>query len=121
MIDLSIVVVSYNTRVMTLECLRSVQEETRDINFEIIVVDNDSPDGSATAIEAEFPDVNLIALKENIGFAPANIVAAKVARGRRLLLLNPDTVILDRAIDHLVSFANGESFMRYMGWSYAVW
>jgi GT2 family glycosyltransferase len=106
MIDLSIIVVSYNTRVLTLECLRSVQKETRDINFELIVVDNDSPDGSAAAIKAEFPDINLIALKENVGFAPANILAAKVARGRRFLLLNPDTVILDRAIDHLVAFAN---------------
>ena len=105
-IDLSIIVVSFNTRVMTLECLRSVQAETRDIEFEIIVVDNDSPDGSAAAIKAGFPDVSLIALKENIGFAPANILAAKTARGRRLLLLNPDTVVLDRAVDRLVEFAN---------------
>jgi GT2 family glycosyltransferase len=106
MIDLSVIVVSFNTRVLTLECLRSVQEETRDTNFELIVVDNDSSDGSAAAIEAEFPNGNLIALKENVGFARANVLAAKVARGRRLLLLNPDTVILDRAIDHLVAFAN---------------
>jgi GT2 family glycosyltransferase len=115
MIDLSIIVVSFNTRVMTLECLRSVQAETRDIEFEIIVVDNNSPDGSAAAIKAEFPDVSLTALKENIGFAPANIVAAKAARGRRLLLLNPDTVILDGAIDRLVAFANETPSCRIWG------
>jgi GT2 family glycosyltransferase len=115
MIDLSIIVVSFNTRVMTLECLRSVQAETRGIGFEIIVVDNNSPDGSAAAIKAEFPDVSLIALKENIGFAPANILAIKAARGRRLLLLNPDTVILDRAIDRLVAFANETPSCRIWG------
>lgn len=106
MIDLSIIVVSYNTRDMTLECLRSVRAETKDASFEIIVVDNNSEDGSATAIEAEFPDVRLMALKENIGFARANILAAKEARGRRVLLLNPDTLVLDRAIDRLVAFAD---------------
>ena len=115
MIDLSIIVVSFNTRVMTLECLRSVQAETQDIEFEIIVVDNNSPDGSAAAIKAEFPDVNLTALKENIGFAPANNLAIKAARGRRLLLLNPDTVILDRAIDRLVAFANETPSCRIWG------
>jgi len=114
-IDLSIVVVSYNTRAMTLECLRSVQEETRDINFETIVVDNGSPDGSAAAIKAEFPSVKLIALKENVGFAPANILAVKAACGRRLLLLNPDTVVLDRAIDRLIAFANETPACRIWG------
>ncbi len=106
MIDLSIIIVSYNTRVMTLECLRSARAETRDVSFEIIVVDNNSKDGSAAAIEAEFPQVRLIALTENIGFAPANILAINKSRGQRVLLLNPDTVVLDRAIDRLVAFAD---------------
>lgn len=115
MIDLSIIIVSYNTRVMTLECLRSTRAETRDVPFEIIVVDNNSEDGSAAAIEAEFPDVRLVALKENIGFARANILAAKEARGQRILLLNPDTVVLDRAIDRLMAFANEMPTCRIWG------
>jgi GT2 family glycosyltransferase len=115
MIDLSIIIISFNTRVMTLECLRSVQAETKDVTFEIIVVDNNSPDGSAAAIEIEFPDVRLTALKENVGFGRANILAIKTARGRRVLLLNPDTVVLDRAIDRLVAFANESSSCRIWG------
>jgi GT2 family glycosyltransferase len=107
--DLSIVVISFNTREMTLECLRSIQIETREIRYEIIVVDNNSADGSVEAIRSEFPHVCLVALKENIGFARANNLAAKKARGGRLLLLNPDTVILDRAIDRLLVFANSTS------------
>lgn len=115
MIDLSIIVISFNTRDMTLECLRSIQTETRDVSFEIIVVDNKSRDDSADAIKEKFPDVRLMALTENIGFARANILAVKEARGRRILLLNPDTVILDRAIDRLVAFANGNPSCRIWG------
>ncbi len=103
--QLSILVVSYNTRQMTLECLRSVYAETHDTNFEIIVVDNESQDGSARAITQEFPGVKLILPGENLGFARANNLAAKHACGEHILLLNPDTVILDRAIDRLMAFA----------------
>ena len=105
-VDLSIIVVSFNTREMTLECLKSVFTQTQSVGYEIIVVDNDSSDNSADAIRNQFPDVSLIALKENIGFACANNLAAEKANGRRILLLNPDTVVLDRAIDHLVAFAD---------------
>lgn len=104
--DITIIVVSYNTREMTLDCLRSVGEQTRDTSYELIVVDNDSSDGSAEAIAAEFPELRLIRLEENIGFARANNLAAGHARGERLLLLNPDTVVIDRAIDRLVGFAD---------------
>ncbi len=104
-IDVSIIVVSYNTREMTLACLGSVYEQTRDISFELIVVDNDSRDDSAQAIEESFPDVNLIASKENIGFARANNLAAVKAKGDYLLLLNPDTLVLDGAIEKLYAFA----------------
>jgi GT2 family glycosyltransferase len=102
--EVSILVVSYNTREMTLECLRSVVCETR-ARHEIIVVDNASTDGSADAIAAEFPDIRLIALEENLGFGRANNRAGEEARGEYVLLLNPDTVILDGAIDRLLNFA----------------
>lgn len=100
----SIIVVSYNTREMTLEALRSAVAETT-IPFELIVVDNASTDGSAEAIAAEFPGIRLIASRENHGFAKANNLAAREARAPYLLLLNPDTVTLDHAIDRLVAFA----------------
>jgi len=103
--DLTIIVVSYNTCAMTLACLASVQAETRVTTFELIVLDNASTDGSADAIAAQFPDVRLIRSAENLGFARANNVAAEQARGRCLLLLNPDTVVLRGAIDTLAAFA----------------
>ena len=104
-LDLSIIVVSFNTREVTLECLRSVYAETKETPFELIVVDNDSGDGSAAAIEAEFPDLKLLALEQNIGFGAANNLAAEHANGELLLLLNPDTVVFDNAVDELVRFA----------------
>lgn len=103
--DVAIIVVSYNTQALTLDCLRSVYDQTRDVSFEVIVVDNASTDGSADAITEAFPAAKMIALDENIGFAAANNLASEQAAGAYLLLLNPDTVVQDRAIDRLVAFA----------------
>lgn len=110
----SILIVSFNTREMTLACIRSVQAETR-TPAEIIVIDNASGDGSAEAIAAEFPDVVLMAERENHGFALANNVAARRATGEYLLLLNPDTVIMNGAIDKLVAFAEKNPDARIWG------
>jgi hypothetical protein len=112
--EVSIVVVSYNTAAMTLDCLRSVQRETR-TPHEVIVIDNASGDGSAAAIRAEFPEIRLLAEDVNHGFAKANNVAAREARGRYLLLLNPDTVILDGAIDRLLDFARANPAAKIWG------
>jgi GT2 family glycosyltransferase len=99
-----VIVVSYNTRAMTLDCLRSLAAETQ-VPHETIVVDNASTDGSAEAIAAEFPGIRLMAETANHGFAGANNRAAAQARGDYLLLLNPDTVVLDGAVDRLLAFA----------------
>lgn len=104
-VELTVIVVSFNTRKMTIECLRSVVEQTRITSYEIIVVDNNSHDDSCVAIRSEFPNVTLIELAKNIGFARANNLAAQKAQGHQILLLNPDTVVLDGAIDRLISFA----------------
>jgi GT2 family glycosyltransferase len=101
----SIIVVSYRTRELTLASLRSVARETAHVPHEIIVVDNASGDGSAEAIAAAFPEVRLMALDGNVGFARANNIAAEEAKGHYLLLLNPDTVVIDKAIERLVDFA----------------
>lgn len=113
--DLSIIVVSYNTREMTLACLQSLVVEKRSVHFELIVVDNNSKDGSADAIRKQFAQVRLLALEENIGFARANNLAARLCRGRRILLLNPDTVILDGAVDKLCEFADETPACRIWG------
>ena len=104
-IDVSIVVVSYNTRDLTIECLKSIARETRTTSYDLHVVDNASTDGSAEALRAHGPDIHFTQSAQNLGFAGANNVAAKAARGEYILLLNPDTIILDSAIDTLLAFA----------------
>ncbi len=113
-IDVSILIVSFNTRDMTLEAISSVVRETRDVGFEIIVVDNASTDGSADGIAAHPAGPTLIRLKENIGFGRGNNLAADHATGEYVLLLNPDTVVTERAIDRLVAFARANK--RAMIW-----
>lgn len=103
--DLTVIIVSYNTREMTLAAVRSLLAGTREVSCEVIVVDNASADGSAQALLDLPPQVRLIALTENIGFARANNLAAEIAKGELLLLLNPDTLVLDGAVDRLVAFA----------------
>lgn len=100
---LSIIVVNWNTREVLRRCLESVQNETL-IPYELWVVDNGSTDGSPEMVAADFPDVHLIANHENRGFAAANNQALVQARGRYHLLLNSDTVVLDHALDRMVSF-----------------
>ncbi|MEM6487160.1 MAG: glycosyltransferase family 2 protein [Pseudomonadota bacterium] len=113
-VELSIIVVSYNTKQMTLECLRSLAAETT-VPYELLVVDNDSSDGSPEAIAAEFPDARLFALDENLGFARANNHAVVRATGRYVLLLNPDTLVLDGAVDKLLAFAQAQPEARIWG------
>jgi len=104
-VEVSVLVVSYRTRDLTLECLRSLYESARDLALEVWVVDNDSGDGSVEAIRERFPAAGLIPLGENRGFAAGVNLAAARARGRYLLLLNPDTVVLDDAVSRLLAFA----------------
>jgi N-acetylglucosaminyl-diphospho-decaprenol L-rhamnosyltransferase len=107
-IDLSIIVISYNTKALTLEALESLFRHPPPVNFEVIVLDNASPDASFEAIHAAFPQIDAIAHPQNVGFAKGNNIAAEKARGRRLLLLNPDTVSLEMTHRALWSFAERE-------------
>jgi GT2 family glycosyltransferase len=104
-VDLSIIIVSYNTKVMTIDCIKSIVEQTHLKCYEILVIDNASSDDSVDEIKKLFPFVKVIESNENLGFAAANNLAVKEAIGNYLLLLNPDTLILDQAIDRLYSFA----------------
>jgi GT2 family glycosyltransferase len=102
--NVSIILVNYNTKDLTLQTISSVYEQTNDIDFEIIVVDNASTDGSTEAIENNFPDVKLIKSGENLGFGRANNKGAEVATGRNLFFLNPDTVLLTNAVKILSEY-----------------
>jgi GT2 family glycosyltransferase len=105
MMDLSIFIVSYNTRELTRRCLQSVFEAGVAAEHEIILVDNASADGSADMVEREFPSVKLVRSDVNLGFAAGNNLARRHARGDWLLLLNPDTRVLGDAIDRLLAFS----------------
>lgn len=113
--ELSILVISYNTRELTLACLRSVVEQTRGIEYEITLVDNLSHDGSADAVAAEFPQMRVICPGKNLGFAGGNNLAAREARGEWLLLLNPDTIILDGAVQKALAFARARPEAAIVG------
>lgn len=102
---LAVIVVSYNTRALTLRCLQTLHAATRETRFETILFDNASPDGSAEAVAAAFPGVRLVRSADNLGFGRANNAAAAMTDAEWLLLLNPDTEVHDGAIDRLMAFA----------------
>jgi GT2 family glycosyltransferase len=102
----SIIIVNWNTRELLRQCLQSVYDETT-VPFEVFVVDNASSDGSADMVRQNFPQVHLIANDQNRGFAAANNQAIPLARGEYILLLNPDTKVLDHAIDKMVNYMDG--------------
>ncbi len=104
MIDISVIVVNYNVRYFIEQCLISVFKAKQDLNIEVIVVDNNSVDNSVAAIKKKFPDVYLIANKENVGFAKANNQAIKIAKGKYFLLLNPDTLIEEDTLTKIYNF-----------------
>lgn len=105
MSQIDIILVSYNTAEYTKRAIQSVYDETKSTDFKIIMVDNDSKDNSVALIEKNFPQVEIIQTGANLGFAGGVNVGAKASNSEFVLLLNPDTVILDNAIDHLMSFA----------------
>lgn len=102
--DISVIIVSYNTEDLLRACLQSIYDETKSASFEIVVVDNASRDGSVTMIAREFPDVTLIASKDNLGFGPACNRAVAASSGEYVILLNPDTVVRDHALERLLAF-----------------
>jgi len=113
--DVSVIIVNWNTRDLLRGCLRSIYQQTREITYEIFVVDNASHDGSAEMVRSEFPQVHLIANTKNHGFAAANNQGIRWALGRYVLLLNPDTIILDAAIDRCVRYADAHSDVGVVG------
>ena len=96
--DVSIIIVNFNTKELITNCIQSIYEKTIGIAYEIIVVDNASVDGSQQMISEKYSDVKLIELNENIGFGRANNAAIKIALGKYILFLNSDTLLINNAI-----------------------
>jgi len=114
-VDVSIVVVSYNTRSLLRECLRSIVETVEGITYEIVVVDNGSSDASPQMVAEAFPEAVLIENRDNLGFAAANNQAIRLARGRHILLLNSDAVLLPGAVSCMVRFLDAHPAVGMVG------
>jgi GT2 family glycosyltransferase/lipopolysaccharide/colanic/teichoic acid biosynthesis glycosyltransferase len=102
--DVSVIIVNYNVRDFLHQSLLSIQKALKGIHSEIFVIDNASDDGSAEMVRRRFPRVQLIANTANLGFAKANNIALKKARGKFLLLINPDTIVQEDTIRVMVEF-----------------
>ncbi|MGE5294767.1 MAG: glycosyltransferase family 2 protein [Solirubrobacterales bacterium] len=113
--DVTIVIVNWNTREILRDCLRSVYQNAGPIDFDVIVVDNASSDGSVEMVRTEFDRVQLIANSDNRGFAAANNQGMAVAKGRYVLLLNSDTIVLDGALAKSVAFADAHPETAVVG------
>ena len=101
---LTVVIVNYNVKYFLEQCLFAAQKAALKVSSEIIVVDNDSVDGSCQMVEEKFPEVQLISNKENVGFSKANNQAMRIAKGEYILLLNPDTVVEEDSFLKIVDF-----------------
>ena len=106
MVDVSVIVVNWNTRDLLAQCLQSVYDTVQGLEFEVFVVDNASTDGSVAMVWERFPQVQLIENGENVGFARANNQAIRESRGRYVLLLNSDALVLLGTLRTLVAFAD---------------
>lgn len=102
--DVSVIIVNYNTRQMTCDCLHSIRMHTKDINYEVIVVDNASTDGSVEHIKTHFDGIRVISSDRNLGFGKANNKGALEARGKYLFFLNSDTLLLNNAIHFFYNY-----------------
>lgn len=103
-LDVSIILVNYKTKDLTINAIKSIKEKTIDIKYEILVVDNNSEDGSVEVIKQIFPDVNVISNSSNLGFGTANNVAIKEAKGKYIFCLNTDTLLLNNAIKLMYNY-----------------
>ena len=102
--DLTVIIVNWNVKELLRDCLKSIYSQKQTVSLGVFVVDNASADGSVEMVEKEFPQVKLFKNKENVGFARANNQAMRESKGRYVMLLNPDTLIVGDALATMVLF-----------------
>ncbi len=113
--DVSVIIVNWNTKKLLENCLASIYKFTKDISFEVIVVDNGSTDGSLAMVSKIYPQVNIIPNKDNLGFTRANNQGIKVAKGKYVLLLNSDTYLTENSLKKLIDFAQSKEDFGAVG------
>jgi len=109
-VDLSIIIVNFNTRHLLADCLESIFKQNLNFKFRVVVVDNGSSDGSAEMVENKFPDVKVVKSDKNLGFSKGNNLGIKAGEAKYYLLLNSDTIVPDKALKALVDFMEGSEF-----------
>lgn len=107
--ELSIIIVNYNVKYFLEQCLHSVLQASMNIDPEIFVVDNNSVDGSSQLIRKKFPEIHFIENKENVGFSRANNQAIRKAKGKYILLLNPDTIVEEDTFSKIIEFMDNHA------------
>lgn len=111
----SIILVNYNSAALIRQCLRSIYEHTKEISFEIIVVDNASADDSRQVVRSEFSGVRLIESPVNLGFSRGNNLGAGAAKGRYLLFINTDTILFENSIRMLAEYLDAQPGVGAIG------
>jgi len=110
--DISIIIVNYNTKEITLKCLETILIQTKDVEYEVIVVDNNSEDGSQDAIRKNYPQIILVEAFANLGFGKANNLGVKHASGKYLFFLNSDTLLLNNVVRIFHDFFQGHPELK---------
>lgn len=105
MTDLSVIIVNYNTKDLTLKCIKSVLAQKTDLKVDLVVVDNGSTDGAASQIKRQFPKVKLVVSETNLGFTGGNNLGIKRVVAKFYMLLNSDAFITDGSLDEFVRYA----------------
>jgi GT2 family glycosyltransferase len=113
--QLSVIILNYNVRYFLEQCVLSVQEAIKEIDAEIIVVDNNSSDESVLMMKQKFPDVKLIENKENFGFPKGNNIGVRQAKGKYICILNPDTVVAEDTFTKILAFAERQNNLGIIG------
>jgi len=103
-LELTIIIINYNVCNEVDNCLESIYKLLKNIDFEVIVVDNNSPNRDILALESKYPQVNFEFLNENLGFGKANNYGINISKGKYILFLNPDTVIVQDFVSPIVDF-----------------
>lgn len=113
--DLSIIIVNYNTKKLTIQTIQSLIDTINNMEYEIIVSDNNSTDGSVEELISKFPQVKIIRNKDNYGFSKANNIAIRQSKGDYILLLNSDTLVMDNCIEKCLNEIKNDKEIGALG------
>ena len=113
--QLSVIILNYNVRYFLEQCVLSVQKALEGIDGEIIVIDNNSSDDSCAMMQQRFPNIKLIANKENLGFPKGNNIGVEHAKGEFICILNPDTLVAEDTFEKILSFAKSQINLGIVG------